>query len=90
MGTIRKKSFDLLGHYTSVSLEEEFWAAFQEIAQERGYSLRKLVLEIDDARVKTLGDAKREDLQETRAKPLNLSSSIRVYILQYYRCKLGK
>lgn len=75
---IRKKSYDLLGHYTSVSLEDEFWDAFHEIAKERGCSLRKLVLEIDDARVKMTLD---------EGKPLNLSSSIRVYILEHYRKK---
>lgn len=75
---MHKKSFDLLGHYTSVSLEPEFWEALQDIAKTQGCSLRKLVLQIDEERLKA-------PFKEGEASYKNLSSSIRVYILNYYR-----
>lgn len=37
-------------HQTSISLEEEFWAEFQEIAQEENLSINQLVTKIDTAR----------------------------------------
>lgn len=80
---IHKKSFDLLGHYTSVSLETEFWDALADIAKERACSIRKIVLEIDDDRLKS-------PLLEGQLSFQNLSSSIRVFILNYYRNRGGK
>ena len=38
------------GHRTSVSLEEEFWQAFNEIAERRNKPLAELVREIDRKR----------------------------------------
>ena len=45
-----KRSLTLRGHRTSVSLEEEFWRAFREIAAARGQALNALAVEIDEAR----------------------------------------
>ena len=45
-----KHSLTLRGHRTSVSLEPEFWAAFREIAAERGVALNALAAEIDAGR----------------------------------------
>ena len=62
-------SVSLSGHQTSVSLEDEFVVAMREIAKKRKISVAGLIAEIDDKR-------KPED---------NLSSAIRVWILNYFR-----
>ena len=66
---MKKISVSLSGHQTSVSLEDEFVDALHEIAKIRKTSIAALVAEIDDTR--KLGD--------------NLSSAIRVWILNYFR-----
>lgn len=45
-----KHSLTLKGHRTSVSLEEEFWRAFRDIAGARGVPLNVLAAEIDAGR----------------------------------------
>ncbi len=45
-----KHSLTLKGHRTSVSLEPEFWQAFQDLALARGLSVNQLAAEIDRAR----------------------------------------
>lgn len=62
-----KHSLTLHGHRTSVSLEPEFWKAFQDIAKARGLPLNALAAEIDNARGVDRG----------------LASAIRVYVLEY-------
>jgi predicted DNA-binding ribbon-helix-helix protein len=47
---LRKKSFSLAGHRTSVALEEEFWSVLGQSAAARGMALAALVAEIDAAR----------------------------------------
>ena len=49
-GTLRKRSFRLAGHRTSVALEPEFWAVLEAAAARRGRSLAGLVTEIDTGR----------------------------------------
>jgi predicted DNA-binding ribbon-helix-helix protein len=49
-GHLRKRSFRLAGHATSVALEPAFWAALEAIAARRGVSLAGLVAEADAAR----------------------------------------
>ena len=66
-----KRSFSLKGHRTSISIEDTFWQALREAAQEKGMSLAALVSQIDDARGTDCG----------------LSSAVRVWILEYYRNK---
>jgi predicted DNA-binding ribbon-helix-helix protein len=63
-----KHSLTLHGHRTSISLEQEFWEAFRQIAADRGVPLNQLAAEIDDARK---GDA-------------GLASAIRVFVLKHY------
>jgi predicted DNA-binding ribbon-helix-helix protein len=46
----QKHSLTLHGHRTSVTLEPEFWAAFQSMAQRRGVSVNTLAAEMDDSR----------------------------------------
>jgi len=50
MSPLRKRSFLLSGHATSLALEPEFWAALEAMAQDRSISLSALILAIDDAR----------------------------------------
>jgi predicted DNA-binding ribbon-helix-helix protein len=47
---LRKRSFQLAGHRTSVALEPEFWSVLEEAARRRGLSLAALVTEVDTAR----------------------------------------
>ena len=50
MRHLRKRSFRLAGHRTSVALEPEFWAVLEEVALARGTSLAALVAAVDAAR----------------------------------------
>jgi len=47
---LKKRSFTLSGHRTSVALEAEFWAVIDEGARRDGVSLAALVGRIDAAR----------------------------------------
>lgn len=70
MSRPQKRSFQIRGHRTSLSLEEPFWEALREISATQGKPLAGLVAEIDASR---------------DAMASGLSSAIRVYILNYYR-----
>ncbi len=50
MARPRKHSLTLRGHRTSVSLEDEFWRAFTDIAARRGLSVNELAARIDAER----------------------------------------
>jgi predicted DNA-binding ribbon-helix-helix protein len=67
-----KRSILIAGHRTSVSLEDAFWKALKDIAQARHVSVAELIASIDGAR-------------QTGAHAGNLSSAIRVFVLDYYR-----
>ena len=47
---LKKRSFSLSGHKTSVALEEEFWAVLDGEAKKTGHSLASLVQSIDSLR----------------------------------------
>ena len=64
-----KHSLTLRGHRTSVSLEEEFWQAFREIAEAREQPINALAAQIDEARGVESG----------------LASAIRVFVLKHYQ-----
>lgn len=64
-----KRSLTLKGHRTSVSLEDEFWRAFKDIAQDKNIPINVLAAEIDASRDFDSG----------------LASAIRLYVLQYYK-----
>ncbi len=64
----QKHSFNILGHQTSITLEDEFWQALKTIAKDKDKSLAQIVANIDNKR-----------------KDENLSSAVRVFILQYYK-----
>ena len=64
-----KRSLTLKGHRTSVSLEDEFWVAFREIADKKDMPINALAAEIDASRDLDAG----------------LASAIRLYVLQHYK-----
>ncbi len=68
-----KHSLTLRGHRTSVSLEDEFWQAFRDIAQQRGQTLNALAAEIDAERGVDIG----------------LASAIRLFVLRHYRDRVN-
>ena len=45
--SLKKRSFSLSGHRTSVALEEEFWAVLDEEAKANGQSLAAQMARID-------------------------------------------
>lgn len=47
---VAKRSLTIAGHRTSISLEDAFWTALRNIAEQRQQSLAALVAEIDGAR----------------------------------------
>lgn len=47
---LKKRSFTLSGHRTSVALEAEFWAVIDTSAARQGLSLAALVAKIDATR----------------------------------------
>jgi predicted DNA-binding ribbon-helix-helix protein len=71
---IKKRSVVLAGHRTSISLEAEFWSALRTLATTRGVSVNGLVAEIDAAR--------------DSAQPGNLSSALRLFVLDC--CRRGE
>lgn len=46
----QKHSLTLRGHRTSVTLEPEFWAAFQALAAKKGIAVNALAAEMDAQR----------------------------------------
>ena len=64
-----KRSLTLKGHRTSVSLEDDFWSAFREIAAAEDKPINLLAAEIDAERGVDCG----------------LASAIRLYVLRHFR-----
>ena len=64
-----KHSLTLRGHRTSVSLEDEFWYAFCQIATELNMPINALAAEID----------------ESRGMEYGLASAIRLFVLRHFR-----
>ena len=66
---LKKRSVDIAGHRTSVSLEAPFWDALAAIAARRKTSVNQLIAEIDKHRTGNLSSALRvfvlEDAQST-------------------------
>jgi predicted DNA-binding ribbon-helix-helix protein len=66
-----KRSILVSGKVSSVSLEQEFWDAFRDIAASKGLKLSGLATAIQ---------------QELNGRP-NLSAGIRIYVLNYYQSR---
>jgi predicted DNA-binding ribbon-helix-helix protein len=47
---LRKRSFSIAGHRTSVALEPEFWTVLEKEARRLGRTLSGLVAQVDGAR----------------------------------------
>jgi predicted DNA-binding ribbon-helix-helix protein len=69
-----KRSIRLDGHRTSVSLETAFWDELKGIADAQGVRVGQLIAAID---------SERRERQHN-----NLSSVIRLFILEYYRSRM--
>jgi predicted DNA-binding ribbon-helix-helix protein len=70
---ISKRSINIDGRPTGVSLEDDFWNALKQISAAQDITLHDLVLKIDNERTHS-----------------NLSSAIRVHILNYYRERVAQ
>lgn len=68
---MKKHSITIRGHRTSFSLEDEFWQELKTIALNRQKTLAQLVTNID----------------ARRGEKENLSSAIRLYVLDQVRAK---
>tara|TARA_Y100000589_G_scaffold330484_1_gene380235 strand:+ start:1589 stop:1798 length:210 start_codon:yes stop_codon:yes gene_type:complete len=66
---IKKKSVNISGHRTSISIEEQFWQVLKEISEYKKKSINSLIFEID----------------KKRNINTNLSSAIRLFVLNYIR-----
>ncbi len=58
-GSIKKRSVEIAGHRTSLSLEEAFWRALKRIAAQDGVSINRLIERIDRERAGNLSSAVR-------------------------------
>lgn len=58
-GKVKKRSVEIAGHRTSLSLEEAFWRALKRIAARDGVSINRLIERIDRERGGNLSSAVR-------------------------------
>lgn len=65
---VKKRSVSISGHRTSISVEEEFWVLLNRFAVADARPLAQLIAEVDRNRIKA-------------ADPANLSSALRIYVL---------
>ncbi|WP_448579888.1 ribbon-helix-helix domain-containing protein [Thermaurantiacus sp.] len=76
---LQKRSLTIQGHRTSVALEPEFWAAFDQAVLRRGVTAAALMAEIDTARDRPLASAIRvfllAEAQEVSSFPAASSST---------------
>ncbi len=57
MPELKKRSVDIDGHRTSVSMEAPFWDALREIADKKSLSVNQLIATIDKDRTGNLSSA---------------------------------
>ncbi|MGH6760034.1 MAG: ribbon-helix-helix domain-containing protein [Phyllobacterium sp.] len=69
MSLVRKRSVSIRGHRTSFSLEDPFFEIIESIAEQRQISLAALIADIDAA----------------RDRRSNLSSALRIYVLEWIK-----
>lgn len=55
--TVKKRSVVVGGHRTSISLEQAFWEAMQDLAAREGKTINQMVSDIDSARTGNLSSA---------------------------------
>jgi predicted DNA-binding ribbon-helix-helix protein len=68
--SVPRRSFRRDGYGRGVTIEDAFWTALKEIAAAQGATISQLVATID---------GERRERQQT-----NLSSAIRLFVLEYY------
>ena len=68
---IKKRSVEIAGHRTSLTLEAAFWRALKRLAARDRVSINKLIERID------------------RDRHGNLSSAVRVYVLERLEAQAG-
>ncbi|MGO4558412.1 ribbon-helix-helix domain-containing protein [Rhizobiales bacterium 3FA27D7] len=73
MSLVEKRSVTIRGHRTSYSLEKPFYDELVAIAENRTITVAALVAEID----------------ETRPREANLSSALRLYVLDWVKRGAG-
>ena len=71
---MRKRSFTIGGHQTSIALEEAFWNELAALAEARRLSLSALVAEID----------------HQRGESGNLASALRLHVLEAFKRKISR
>ncbi len=71
MSKPQKHSVLIHSHRTSLTLEPEFWQAFQDIAAKRNQSIGSLITEIDDIRTANLSCAVRVFVLKTLQEIIN-------------------
>jgi len=69
-----KRSLTLRGHRTSVSLEDDFWRAFRDIAEDKNIPINALAAQIDAERDLDAG----------------LATAIRLYVLAHFRARISR
>ena len=69
MSSIKKRTINIFKHQTSISLEDDFWDALIEISIKLNLHVNTLIEKIDSDRDSDVG----------------LSSSIRIFLLKYYK-----
>ena len=69
---VRKRSVEIAGHRTSLSLEDAFWRALKRLAAADQISVNALIAQID------------------RERDGNLSSAVRVYVLERLQAEAGQ
>jgi predicted DNA-binding ribbon-helix-helix protein len=74
LSLVRKRSVSIGGHRTSYSVEDEFQAELARIAAARSMALAALIAEID----------------AVRAPRTNLSSALRLYVLDSLKRRLAR
>lgn len=74
MSPVQKRSITIRGHRTSFSIEQPFLDDLRAIAADRGIALAVLVAEIDAA----------------RPRDANLSSALRIFVLQHAKRMSGQ
>ena len=71
---VLKRTIGLNGHQTSVSVEPAFWEAVKAIAAAEGTTIDRLIAQIDHER--------------RQRRHANLSSAVRLFVLDYYRSRM--
>ena len=56
---MKKRSLQIMGHSTSISMEDEFWSVLKEIAESKKTTIQELITQIDLHRAGNLSSAVR-------------------------------